>query len=235
VTIRYSIIIPSYNEGPNISLNLKRYQEVIQRPDIELIIVDNGSTDDSAEILARLLPSYPFARSVKVAVNQGYGYGVLTGLHAARGEFLAWTHADMQTDPGDVITGICLIEKEKHPHQVFVKGRRKNRPFSGRLITGGMSCIESLLFKSRIYDVNAQPNIFHRSFFERWKNPPHDFNLELYTFVMARRMLLKMIRFPVQFPERIHGKSRVFTGFGALLRVIRRTLVYSIELKKNLE
>src|SRR3989338_8466712 len=95
-----STIVPCYNEAANIPLILERFKQGIGKNEIEVILVNNGSTDDSKTVLTKMLPQYPFARSIDVAVNQGYGYGILSGLRQARGEFLGWTHADLQTDPG---------------------------------------------------------------------------------------------------------------------------------------
>ena len=78
--MKLSIVVPCYNEEQNIPLILERFGEVITREDIEVILVDNGSTDDSALVLAELLPKYPFAKTSRVEVNQGYGYGILHGL-----------------------------------------------------------------------------------------------------------------------------------------------------------
>ena len=64
--MKLSIVVPCYNEEQNIPLILNRFGEIIEREDIEVILVDNGSTDDSALVLAELLPQYAFARTVRV-------------------------------------------------------------------------------------------------------------------------------------------------------------------------
>ena len=82
--MKLSIVVPCYNEEENIPLLLKRFEEVIKRDDMEVILVDNGSTDGSARVLSELVPGYAFARTVSVEVNQGYGYGILQGLKECR-------------------------------------------------------------------------------------------------------------------------------------------------------
>ena len=234
--MKLSIIVPCYNEVKNIPLILERFGESIHRNDVEVILVDNGSTDSTAAELKQLLPEYKFARSVTVPVNQGYGYGILQGLKAAEGEFIGWTHADMQTDPRDVLRALAIIEKKerkKRKEKIYVKGSRKGRSISDRIFTNGMSLFEYILLKAQLYDINAQPNIFHKKFFEKWKNPPHDFSLDLYAFYMARRLGLEVIRFPVLFPERIHGVSKWNTGLRSKWKFIKRTVGYSINLKRS--
>ncbi len=234
--MKLSIIVPCYNEVKNIPLILERFGESIHRNDVEVILVDNGSTDSTAAELKQLLPEYKFARSVTVPVNQGYGYGIMQGLKAAEGEFIGWTHADMQTDPRDVLRALAIIEKKerkKRKEKIYVKGSRKGRSISDRIFTNGMSLFEYILLKAQLYDINAQPNIFHKKFFEKWKNPPHDFSLDLYAFYMARRLGLEVIRFPVLFPERIHGVSKWNTGLRSKWKFIKRTVGYSINLKRS--
>ena len=226
--MKLSIVVPCYNEEQNIPLILNRFGEIIEREDIEVILVDNGSTDDSALVLAELLPKYAFARTVRVEVNQGYGYGILQGLR----QYIGWTHADMQTDPADILKALEIIEREQG--LVFVKGNRKGRPLFDVFFTAGMSLFETFYLHTKLYDINAQPNIFPRVFFDEWQNPPYDFALDLYALYMARRKNLKVIRFPVLFPERIYGESKWNTGLKAKWKFIKRTMEFSVKLKKEL-
>ena len=125
--MRLSVVVPCYNEQDNIPLILERFDNVVNRDDVEVILVDNGSTDNSGQVLSELLPNYRFARSIKVDVNQGYGSGILSGLHQATGEFIGWTHADMQTDPNDVIRALELLERQPDPENAYAKGLRQGR------------------------------------------------------------------------------------------------------------
>lgn len=229
--MKLSIVVPCYNEEENIPLILERFGEVIEREDIEVILVNNGSTDNSAQVLAGLLPKYPFARTVLVEVNQGYGYGILQGLKVCQGEYIGWTHADMQTDPADIIRALEIIERERG--LVFVKGNRKGRPLFDVFFTAGMSFFETCYLHKKLYDINAQPNIFPKVFYDGWEEPPYDFSLDLYALYMARKKGLKVIRFPVLFPERIHGESKWNTGLKSKWKFIKRTIDFSVKLKRS--
>ena len=57
--MKLSVVVPCYNEADNIPLLLEKFSAVITRQDIEVILVDNGSTDKTPEILEYLLPKYP--------------------------------------------------------------------------------------------------------------------------------------------------------------------------------
>lgn len=231
--MKYSIVIPCYNEKENIPVLLERFSDAIKdRRDIEVVIVDNGSNDGSAEVLDELCEKYFFVRRTKVLVNQGYGYGILCGLKEAKGEILGWTHADLQTDPADVIKAVGLFDEEDKDI-TYVKGNRKGRPISDVFFTFGMSMLELILTGRWLPDINAQPNMFSRAFYAMWENPPYDFSLDLYAFYLAKRHGMKIKRFPVCFPKRLHGTSKWNTSIKAKWKFIKRTFDYSIKLKKK--
>lgn len=231
--MKLTIVIPCYNEEKNIPLILNKFQEAITTEQIEVLLVNNGSTDGSEELLQTLLPSFTFAKSILVPVNQGYGYGILQGLGAAKGDFIGWTHADLQTDPIDVLKAYHILEGEKWEKNIFIKGNRKGRGIMDQLFTSGMSIFETIYLRKKLYDINAQPNIFSKEFYESWKNPPFDFALDLYVSYMAQVKNLNIIRFTVQFPPRIHGSSHWNTGIMAKWKFIKRTLAFSVEMKKR--
>ncbi len=231
--MKFSLVIPCYNEAANLPLLLDRCKKVTRCPDIEVILVDNGSTDDSPQVLQNLLPQYPGCRSVRVEKNQGYGFGILSGLKAAKGEILGWTHADMQTDPQDALRGLDLFEQ--HGLNIFVKGRRYGRPLTDVVFTIGMSVFETMLLSKPMWDINAQPTMFSRAFFEKWQDPPYDFSLDLYAYYQAHRKRLTTYRFSVLFGERAHGVSRWNVNWAAKQKFIRRTLDFSLQLRKSLK
>ncbi|MCI8564163.1 MAG: glycosyltransferase family 2 protein [Lachnospiraceae bacterium] len=231
--MKLSVVIPCYDEADNIPLILERFDGIIKRDDIEVVLVDNGSTDSSPEVLNTLLPKYPFAKTIRVEVNQGYGYGIVQGLKVSTGEFIGWTHADMQTDPADLLKALDIIEKRNYAEELFIKGNRKGRPLFDQFFTSGMSAFETLYMGVKLYDVNAQPNVFSKKFFETWINPPKDFSLDLYALFMAQKSGLHIERFDVMFPKRVHGTSHWNTGLVSKWKFIKRTVGFSRKLKKG--
>ena len=108
----------------------------------------------------------------------------------------------MQTDPADPIKALEIIEKQINPEKYYIKGFRKGRPFVDNFFTFGMSIFETLYLGTHLWDINAQPNIFHKSFFDKVKNScPKDFSLDLYLFYMAKKKGLKITRIDVIFPN----------------------------------
>lgn len=232
--MKLSIAIPCYNEEKNIPLILEGFNAVIKRDDIEVIIINNGSNDKSGEILNKVLPQYRFAKSVDIEVNQGYGFGIISGLKEAQGEYIGWTHGDLQTSPGDIIKALEIIESRGNPKKIYVKGNRKGRPLVDSLFTLGMSAFEYCYLGEILYDINAQPNIFHKSFYEGWVHPPYDFALDVYALYMAKKQGVPIVRFPVMFPKRIHGESHWNKNMYSKWKFIKRTVLFSVQLKKEL-
>jgi glycosyltransferase involved in cell wall biosynthesis len=232
--MKCSIVVLCYNEEKNLPLIVSRFAEVLTRPDVEIILVNNGSNDDSAMVMESLKRDNTFLKVVEVPKNLGYGFGVLSGLRESKAEFLGWTHADMQTDPLDSLLALELLERDKNPDQTMVKGLRQGRNLWDNFFTLGMSIFESLYLEKFLWDINAQPNLFPRSFFDSWLNPPHDFSLDLYVLYQARVMGLTLKRLPVNFPPRIHGSSSWNTGIVSRWKFIKRTILFSLHLKREI-
>jgi glycosyltransferase involved in cell wall biosynthesis len=229
--MKFSLVIPCYNEAANLPLFLARCNGLIQRPGVEVILVDNGSTDDTSAVLRDLLPSYLGCRSVRVEKNQGYGFGILSGLASASGRILGWTHADMQTDPKDLLRGIELFEL--HGDNIFVKGRRYGRSLTDVAFTIGMSVFETLLLATPLWDINAQPTMFPRTLYKRWCIAPHDFSLDLYAYYHALRLGLPVYRFPVRVNARAHGSSHWNLSWAAKRALIASTVGFSLRLRSG--
>jgi hypothetical protein len=97
-----------------------------------------------------------------------------------------------------------------------------------------MSFFETLLLVKPLWDINAQPTMFSRQFFETWREPPHDFSLDLFAYYQARMAGLKVHRFPVLFGERAHGVSHWNVNWAAKRKFISRTVEFSLALKKKI-
>jgi glycosyltransferase involved in cell wall biosynthesis len=113
-----SIILPCYNEQDNLEFLFNSLDPVAAaHQDLEIILVNNGSTDNSAAVFEKELAKRDRSifKVVTVEKNIGYGYGILSGLRAAKGHILSVTHADRQTDPMDVLKALEIYEKHYHP------------------------------------------------------------------------------------------------------------------------
>jgi glycosyltransferase involved in cell wall biosynthesis len=229
--IQYSLIIPCYNEAKNIPVLLKKIKPLLVNKSIQVVMVNNGSTDDSDSVIDKLKPKVTNFKYVIVPKNKGYGYGIMQGLKAADGDIIGWTHADLQTNPADFLRAITFFDMDQHS---FVKGKRFGRSFMDYFLTFGMSVFETLLFKKRMFDINAQPTVFSKQFFKSLPTPPNDFALDLFFYFHAVQKGLTIHRFPVLFGKRFAGTSTWNTGWLARYKFIKRTIEFSLKLKRNM-
>ncbi|HSN83218.1 MAG TPA: glycosyltransferase family 2 protein [Polyangiales bacterium] len=123
--MKVSIIIPVYNEEESIPELYRELRAVFDREpwDAEIIMVDDGSADDSARIIAAFADRDPRVRLVRFARNFGQTAAILAGIDHATGDVLIPMDADLQNDPEDIPR---LLSKLEEGYDV-VSGWRKNR------------------------------------------------------------------------------------------------------------
>ena len=161
--IKYSLVVPCYNEAENIDSLVNKCIPILDRKDCEVILVDNGSKDQTREKILINSKKYKNLMLAIVDKNQGFGYGVFTGIKNTNGSIVGYCHADLQTDPKDFIKSIDIIEENNIANQNFlIKGRRHNRPIIDICFTFFMSLYSSILFTRLLFDINSQPNVFKR-------------------------------------------------------------------------
>ena len=228
--MRFSLVIPCYNEAKSLPELVNACIRAGFDSRFEIIFVDNGSTDNTPQLLPKLIASHSQFKTIRVEENKGYGHGILQGLRASQGEVIGWTHADLQTDPSDLLSAVPFFNEDK---AVFAKGQRYGRPFFDMIFTVGMSFFEMFLLRKFFWDINAQPTMFSREFFEKWEDPPHDFSLDLFAYFLAKDHKLAIRRFPVYFGKRQYGDSHWNVDWKGKYKFIRRTIKFSLELKKK--
>lgn len=232
-SFKLSVIIPCFNEELSLRKLVDNCLENINN-EIEILLVDNGSTDNTFKsLLSFNLPSNLIP--IRIEKNIGYGNGILQGLKHAKGEVLSWTHADLQTDISDVLKGFKKFEDELMSKKCIVKGERKNRNLIDSFFTLSMGIYSSILLKKWMYDINAQPKIFHRSFLKEFENPPLDFSLDLFLIYFFRIKKIKVNTFSVTFKKREFGEAKGGGSFKGKIKLVVRTFNYIHKLKRSLK
>ena len=231
-----SIVIPCYNEDDNIFPLFTKIQDLLNLDkEIEVIVVDNGSTDKSNE---NIINSDLFIKNKiklkKIDKNIGYGHGIMSGVRIAKGDYIGWCHADLQTEPSDVYNAFLSNKEKLKNGDYIIKGLRKNRSIFDEIFTFGMSLIASVIFLKKINDINAQPKIFPKSFLPYLQNHPNDFSLDLFFLVIAKKHNYKIINHDVTMKKRIYGEAKGGGSLKGKIKLIIRTLIYIIELRRKL-
>ena len=126
-----SLVIPAYNEQENIEALLTRVEGALSRTGrpFEVIIVDDGSTDRTPELLRQGMSRLPWLRVLRMGRNGGQSAAFEAGFAAARGDVIATIDADLQNDPEEIPRLLPLLDGYD-----MVTGWRKDRqdtPFQG--------------------------------------------------------------------------------------------------------
>jgi len=207
-----SVVIPAYNEEDSIQAVMQRVLAI--RPclpatgvdDLELIVVNDGSRDRTAE----LVQATPGVRLLSHKCNGGYGAALKTGFAAARGELIGFLDAD-GTYPPELFPDLChaaLIQNADIVIGSRMAGAKSEMPFVRRVGNVIFANLVSLISAQRITDSASGMRVFKKSVLERIYPLPDGLNL---TPVMSTRALhegLAMVEAPIPYSER-QGRSKL--------------------------
>lgn len=109
--IEYSVILPAYNEATTVTSAIRETAAVFGKMGtFEIVVVDDGSTDATAETVQRLVAELPFLRLVQHPANAGKGSAVKTGVSASVGNNLLFLDCDLATHPGEAPKFAAALE-----------------------------------------------------------------------------------------------------------------------------
>jgi glycosyltransferase involved in cell wall biosynthesis len=232
--MKYSIVIPCYNEEDNLPNLIRSISEFAKGRDLEYVLVENGSKDNSFALMKDLTKDKDFIKIVKVETNQGYGYGLYQGIKSASGDFIGWIHADLQLPLSDVSQFLDRVDSYNGSEKLFLKGTRHNRSLVDYFFTYGMTCFESVLFGRWLFDIGAIPVFFDKSLSAILKRVPNDFSIELFIYNKAKEHGYKVERLPVHLLKREKGKSSWNTGLMSRIKQSIRIIKASFNIKKGI-
>jgi len=205
-----SMFFPAYNDAGTIASLVIQAQEAIRQltPDFEIIVVNDGSRDQTGAIADELARTYPNVRVVHHSINRGYGGALRSGFAAATKSLIAYTDGDAQYDPteisalwarlsddADVVTGY-KISRSDPLHRIII----------GRLYHHFVK----LLFALRVRDVDCDFRLMRREVFDR---VVLDRNSGVICLELMRKIQdagLRVVEVPVHHYHRTHGRSQFF-------------------------
>ena len=205
-----SVFFPAYNDSGTIAslvISALRTARTLT-PDYEVIVVNDGSADATAEILNELARTYPQVRVVHHPKNRGYGGALRSGFAAATRELVFYTDGDAQYDPAEMtvlwhalVDGVDLVNGYK-----ISRSDPLHRIVIGRIYHHTVK----VLFGLKVRDVDCDFRMMRRAIFDR-------VHLEKNSGVICLEMMKKIqdagftiSEVPVHHYHRAHGRSQFF-------------------------
>jgi glycosyltransferase involved in cell wall biosynthesis len=205
-----SIFFPAYNDSGTIASMVIRAVQAASEltPDYEVIVVNDGSGDATAQIVDELARTYPRVRAVHHARNRGYGGALQTGFRAATKELIFYTDGDAQYDPAE----LAALWARMTPLTDLVNGYKISRSDPvHRVVIGRLyHHLVSFMFGLTVRDVDCDFRLMRRAIFER-------IDLAKTSGVICLEMMKKIedggfriVEVPVHHYHRAFGKSQFF-------------------------
>jgi glycosyltransferase involved in cell wall biosynthesis len=205
-----SVFFPAYNDSGTIASMVIRAVQAASKvtEDYEVIVVNDGSSDATAQIADELAEKYPHVRVVHHPVNRGYGGALQTGFRSATKELIFYTDGDAQYDPAE----LADLWNSMTPEADLVNGYKISRadPLH-RIIIGRLyHHIVSTMFGLSVRDVDCDFRLMRRTIFDR-------IELHKTSGVICLEMMKKIedagfriVEVPVHHYHRAFGKSQFF-------------------------
>jgi glycosyltransferase involved in cell wall biosynthesis len=200
---KYSIIIPAYNEASVIGGFLDKLNKIEGLGVHEIIIVDDGSTDDTA----RIVSNYD-VKLIKHGNNKGYGAALKTGIRKAEGDIIITLDSDGQHDPNE-IPNICRLLEQND----MVIGERGKDSHHVRNRKGGKKLIRMIgeyLVEQKLPDFNSGFRGFHKNLISPMLHiMPNGFSFSTTSTLAFLKEGYTIGTFPIKVAERKGRKSTV--------------------------
>lgn len=210
-----SVVIPVYNEEENLEQLHREFSEVLKavgRP-YELILVDDGSTDRSFEVLTAIHARDPHVRVIQFRRNFGQTAGFAAGFAAARGALIITADADLQNDPRDIPNLLAEIDKGADIACGWRKDR-KDKFLTRRVPSTVANKLISSITGVKLNDYGCSLKVFRAEVIK-----PVRLSGEMHRFLpaLASEVGVRVVEIPVSHRARVHGKSKY--GLGRTIRV----------------
>jgi len=223
-----SLVFPVFDEEGNLDELIRTARRIGARlaPEFEIVVVDDGSQDASADIVDgwRLLD--PRVRLVRHPTNTGYGAALRSGLVAARGELIFFSDADLQFD----LAELEKLLQHTGDHDIVAGYRAPRRdPWPRLVLAWGWGRLVRTFFDLPVRDIDCAFKVFHASVVESVPTESLGAFINTELLVRARAAGFRIHQVPVSHRRRRHGRQS-----GAHPRVIAKALVELVRLRGRL-
>jgi len=225
---KLSLVFPVFDEAANVGEVIESAcvigAQLVER--FEVVVVDDGSRDGSADIIDAWSASDARVRAVRHGANAGYGAALRSGLTAARGELVFFSDADLQFDLAE------LARLLRHTRDFdIVAGYRSPRcdPWPRIVIARVWAALVRVLFGLRVRDIDCAFKVFHRRVVDELPLSSVGAFINTELLVRARAAGFRIQQVPVSHRRRLRGRQT-----GASPRVIARAAVELARLYRTL-
>lgn len=204
-----SFVLPAYNEEANIEEAVSRIVEVaegLSLKDYEVVIVNDGSSDATAEIIDRLAKENSHVRPIHHQTNLGYADALRTGFTGARCDLIFYTDSDLQFDVKEVKNMLPAIDDYD-----IVVGFRIYRfdPLSRLFLAWCYNLLARTIFRLRVRDIDCAFKLFRREVFDVIEIRSKKFFVDTEILAKARCHGFRMTEIGVRHYPRMGGSSTV--------------------------
>lgn len=215
-----SIVVPAYNEARFIAGVLRRVADLPLRT--ELVVVDDGSSDDTPAILARLQDELPSLRFERQA-NQGKGAAVRRGIAASMGDFVVIQDADLEYDPADIPTllGPLFDGRADAVYGTRLRGGQPQRAHLFWHYVGNrmLSLMTNVLFNTTISDMEVGYKAFRGELVRSVELVSNDFRFEPEITAKILRRGARLYEVPISYYGRTYAEGKKITWRDGILAV----------------
>ena len=206
-----SVLIPVHNEAATVREVLERVRRLPL--DSQIIVVDDGSTDATPEILARWRAEHPDTVVVTRPRRRGKGAALRAGLEHARGEIVVIQDADLEYDPAQIprlMAPIARGEADVVYGSRFAAGPAQARTWArpNRLGNRGLSALTSLLYRRPISDMETGHKLFRRHVLASLPLRADDFAFEPEVTALVLKRGLRLTELPISYHARTHAEGK---------------------------
>ncbi len=225
--MRVTVIVPAYDEARTIEQVLRRLTEL--ELDAEILVVDDGSADDTVAIVSALEPQIPGLRLIVHEQNQGKGAAVRTGINASTGEIVMIQDADLEYDPSDIPKLLAPIFSGA-ADVVYGTRLRGGEPQRAHLFwhyAGNrfLSLLTNILYNTTISDMEVGYKAFKGDLIRSIKLVSNDFAFEPeVTAKILRHKDIRLYEVPISYYGRTYEEGKKITwrdGFAAVVALFR--------------